>query len=340
MRALDLGLRLAFFAIVPFVATFALARFPMTPVLVNVGLTLLVFAAAEAVRARAARSPFVARLVKRRLLFEEHYRASPPRPFLFYVLYPLLLPYVLSRADMRRELWLFRGFTGGGLVVLLIAAAVELRVEWLPELGFGAFARTFVVLFAIQTLCIFVFLMPIATTVVKMHLERRFTELWILLAAAAISVAVAAAMLAYRRRHVVSWVAVERAAMRTQAAPEAARAAQIKALRAAWDNFAEVRESMDDGGWVEGDALDRAEEHLGLFYKADEAHAFTLHAVPAAAPEVLVLQCHLGRGRAPIWRALKRGAEEVSSPADLPKGMLELSRRERRISPRGRRPPR
>lgn len=328
MRALDFALRLAFFAIVPFLATFVSARFPMIPVLVNIALTLLVFAASESVRERAARSPIVARLVKRRLMFEDHYRAHAPRPFLFYVLYPLLLPIVLARAETRRELWLYRGFTGAGVVVLLIAAALDFKLQFLPELGFSAFARSFALLFAIQSLAIFVFLMPASTTIVKLHLERRFVEIWILIAVASTSVAIAATRLAVRRRHVVSWVATQRVAMRTEAAREAARAVQIKALRAAWDNLAEVRTSTDDAGWVEGAALARAEQHLALFYKADEAHAFSMHAVPASSPEVLVLQCHLGRDRPPIWRALRRNGKEVLSPADLPKGVLGLERRE------------
>src|SRR5262249_42448931 len=154
--------------IVPFVATFVSALFPMTPVLVNVALTLVVFAAAEAVRERAGSSPLLARLVKRRLAFEAHYREHPPKPFFFYVFYPLLLPYVLARPELRRELWLFRGYTGLGGAVLVISAAVDYRMSWQPELGFGAFARTWIFLIGIQTLCIFVFLMPAATTVVKL----------------------------------------------------------------------------------------------------------------------------------------------------------------------------
>ncbi|MFS8065298.1 MAG: hypothetical protein ACMG6S_02890, partial [Byssovorax sp.] len=59
MRALDFALRFAFFAIVPFLATWVSALFPMTAVLVNVALTLSIFAAAEAIRERAGRSPLL-----------------------------------------------------------------------------------------------------------------------------------------------------------------------------------------------------------------------------------------------------------------------------------------
>jgi len=333
VRALDLALRFAFFAVVPFLATRVSALFPMTLVLVNFAFTLGVFAAAEAVRERARGSPLLGRLLKRRLDFEAHYRARPPRPFLFYVFYPLLLPYVVARTETRRELWHFRGFTGGGVLLLVAGAIASYGMSWQPELGFGAFAVRWVVLLAVQTLCIFVFLMPVATTVVKLHLERRLRALWALLAVAALSSSVAIGLLVQRRRHVVSWVTTQRVMLRTDALPAAARTAQLKALRAAWDNAAELRASTDPDGWVEGDALDRAEEHLGLFYREDEAYAFSMHAYPSGSPEVLVLQCHIGRGTPPIWRALRRSGKEVTSPADLPKGVLGLERRSARRPP-------
>ena len=114
MRALDLALRFLFFAAVPFVATFVAVYFPMTPLLLNLTATLAVFAAAEVVRRHAEQSPILSRLMARRLAFEEHYQ-DIPAPVLVLRFYPLLLPYVLSRPDTRRELGYYRGFTGFGL---------------------------------------------------------------------------------------------------------------------------------------------------------------------------------------------------------------------------------
>jgi hypothetical protein len=327
MRAVDFALRLAFFAIVPFLATWVSALFPMTAVLVNVALTLAIFAAAEAIRERAERSPLLARAVRRHLDFEAYYREHPPRAFLFYVFYPILLPYVIFRSELRRELWLYRGFTGGGLGILVAAAAIDFWRSWLPNLGFKDFIITWVLLFAIQTLCIFLFLLPIATTVVKLHAERRFKAIWILFAAAALSVTVAVVAIEQRRGHLVSWATTQRVRLRTKAAPSAARNAQLQALRVVWANAPELKESIDKDGWVEGDALDRAEEQLAAFYKPDEAYAFSLHALPAGAPEVLLLQCDLGKGP-PVWRALKRSGAEITSIVDLPRGVLGLARRQ------------
>lgn len=333
MRVLDYLLRFAFFAIVPYVATLIAAFFPMTPVIVNVALTLLVFATAESLREQAARRPLLGRLLGRRLAFEEHYRENPPRPFLFYVFYPVLLPYVLVRADTRKELGLYRGLTGGGLVILLLGAAYDFWSRWLPELRLGTFVWRWALLFTVQTLGIFLFLMPIATTVVKLHLEKRTRALWSLLGVAAISVAIAAFTLIQKHGHVVSWVTTQRVLLRTRAEPEGAKAAQIRALRAAWDNLAEVRVSTDKDGWVEGDALDRVEEHLRIFYKADEAYAFSMHAIPPEAPEVLMIQCHLGRKIPAIWRALKHNGQELLNPGELPGGLLGQPRREERRPP-------
>ena len=326
MRSADFALRFAFFAIVPFLATWVSALFPMTAVLINVSLTLAIFAGAEAIRERAERSPLLARAVRRHLAFEAYYREHPPRQFLFYVFYPLLLPYVLFQAERRRELWLYRVLTGGGLGVLVAAAAIDYRRSWQPNLGFEEFLYTWVLLFAVQTLCIFLFLLPIATTVVKLHAERRLKALWILLGTATLSVTVAVIAIDQRHGHLVSWVTTQRVRMRSKTAPSAARAAQLQALRVVWANAPELKESIDPEGWVEGDALDRAEEQLAAFYKPDEAYAFSLHALPVGAPEVLLLQCDLDKGP-PLWRALRRSGVEITSIADLPHGVLGLARR-------------
>jgi hypothetical protein len=327
MRVLDFAVRFVFFATMPYLATRVAVVFPMLGVVINVALTLVVFAFAEAMRERSARSRILEKAVARRLAFETYYRENPPRPFLFYVFYPLLLPYVLSKPVMRQELLLYRGLTGGGVAILAAASAFDFYEHWLPELGFLPFITVWVMLFAVQTLALFVFLLPISTTVVKFHSERRLTELWVLFAAAAISVSIAIVQLVQKRGHIVSWVTTHRVALRTRAQPDAARAAQLGALHAVADNFAELRASTDEAGWVEGDSGQRAEDQLGLFYKSDEAYAFSLHALPARAPEVLVLQCWLpGDGRL-IWKAIKKTGVEITDPKQLPTGVLGLKPR-------------
>jgi hypothetical protein len=334
MRALDFALRLIFFAAVPFIATQVNALFPMTGVLVNLVLTLGVFVAAETVRDHASRWPLLARFVKRRLDFDAYYRQHPPRPFLYYVFYPLLFPYWLFKREARHELLLYRGMTAGGFVILLVIGGVDFYRHWLPELDFQRFIAIWVLLFAIQTACMFIFLLPIATTVVKLHLERRFRSLYVLLGVALLSISLGVIGLVNRRGHIVSWATTQRVRLRTAAEPKQAAAVQRAALKAVWANLPELAGSTDKDGWVEGDALDRAECELEDLYKADEAYAFTLHALPPGAPDLLVIQCHLGPGKPPLWRAIRKSGVEVTSEKELPPGLLGLKPRLTRKAPR------
>lgn len=333
MRALDLLLRLAFFAVLPFAVTFAAAAFPMTGVLVNMVLALAVFAFAEAVRPRAERSRVLRLLTRRHLAFEAYYREHPTGPFLYYILSPLLFPYWLLQSRARREVMLYRDLALGGVVVLLVTGALDFARNWRPHLAVERFLAVWALLLVVQMACTLVLLAPIATTVVKLHLERRRAALWLLLAVAAVSAGVAVYRLERRRAPVVSWVTTERVLLRTDVDPATARAVQLDALREVWAHPEELARSTDARGWVEDDALDRADQVLEGFYKADEAYAFTLHAVPPEAPEVLLLQCHLRWGRPTIWRALRKDGREVRSKDELPAGVLGLPRRATRRPP-------
>ena len=338
MRNLDFGLRLVFFATVPFLATRLSALFPMTGVLVNIALALVVLVFAEALRDRARGSRVLTLLVGRQLELEAHYRRRPPGPFLYYVFSPLLFPYWLVERDARREMFLHRGLTGGGLVVLAVAAVIDYFRSFRPELSVSDFLTIWAILFAVQTVCLLVFLLPIVTTVVKLHLERRRRALWFLIGVAVVSAGVAVVGLVDRRAPVVSWVTTERAILRTRARPDVARAVQLAALRVVWAHPQELLDSTDNRGWVEDDALDRAEEALETFYRADEAYGFSLHALPPRAPEVLLLQFHLGRGRPSLWRAVRKSGEEILSVDELPPGVLGLARRATRKPPTRRAP--
>jgi hypothetical protein len=326
IRALDFGLRLLFFATIPFVMTIVATLFPITGVLINIALTLIVFAFAEALRPRAEASPILRRLSARHFAFEAYYRENPPRPFLFYVFYPVLLPVVLWRPLLRRELWLYRGLTGGGVVILLAMGVIDFFRHWTPELGLAQFLPLWVAVFAVQTLAILVFLLPIATTVVKLHSERRLRELWVLFGAATISIGLAVAAIVHHRGHVVSFVTTRRVMMRTLAAPADARSAQLAALETVRDNYDELVASTDAEGWVESDSGERAEDALGAFYKSDEAYAFSLHAYPPAAPELILIQCWI-HGHDPVWRAMRRDGTEITDRKELPRGLLGLKPR-------------
>jgi hypothetical protein len=93
---LDFLVRLAFFAAAPFVLVLVASLFPVTGALVQICLGLVAFLAGEALRRVSQKSKLVSKALSSQLAFEAHYRAHRPRPFLYYVFYPLLFPYWLA----------------------------------------------------------------------------------------------------------------------------------------------------------------------------------------------------------------------------------------------------
>lgn len=318
--AADFLVRVAFFAIAPIAIVFAAAFFPVTGALVNVGVALLVFLLAEAVRSTAARRPWVRTLLSRELELEAFYRRRAPRPFLYYVFYPLLFPYWLVVADARREFWLFKGYTLSSLGFLIGSAVVQFFVYWRPELGLGDFLPILAITLGVETVLVLMLLMPIATTVIGYHQSFRRGRLVALLAVALVSTTVAIVRLSRRRDPIVSYATRARVRLRTAVSPKAARQAQLAALRAAWSHTSDVKSAVEGDGKIEGDPLDRAHEALAAFYKSDEAYAFDLWASPRRNPKLLVLYFEARRGHDPIWIALDKSGTEIRDPRRLPKG--------------------
>ena len=123
---LDFVMRLVYFAAAPFLVVFAAALFPVSGAVLQLALALGVFFLAESVRGLAARSRAVRYVVSGQLEFEEFYRAHPPRPFLYYVFYPLLFPYWLVVRDARREFWIYKGYSIATFLWLIGATGVTI----------------------------------------------------------------------------------------------------------------------------------------------------------------------------------------------------------------------
>src|SRR5437870_746305 len=111
LAVFDFALRLAFFALAPAMIVAIWFMIPITGALVNIALALVVFFAGEWVRGLSDKHGFVGKILKRQLAFEEYYRSRKPRPFAYYVFYPLLFPYWLLNKEARREFLLFKGYT-------------------------------------------------------------------------------------------------------------------------------------------------------------------------------------------------------------------------------------
>jgi hypothetical protein len=316
----DFVLRLAFFALAPIGIVRAASLFPMTGALFNVGLALVVFLAQEAIRSRIDRWPWLGWLLSRELKLEAYYRMHPPRPFVYYVLYPLLFPYWLLQTGARREFLLFKGYTLTSVGVLLVSVIVQYFVYWQPELGLRAFLPVVAVTLGIEMVFVLALLLPIATTIIALHQSMRSGRLLVLLAVGLCTTTWAIARVLHRRDPIVSYATRERVLLRTKVNPTLARAAQLDALRASWRHWQALPDAVEGDGKVEGPVLDAAHEALEKFYKHDEAFAFDLWATPKHSPKMLVLYFEARRRRAPIWLGLTQSGDEVREANDLPRG--------------------
>lgn len=325
-RALDLGARLVFFAAAPFAIVQAAVLFPVWGALVGVALAIVVFLLSERLSEVASSSWIVRLALGRELRIAAFYREHPPKPFLYYALYPLMFPYWLINPVARREVWLFKGYTFVGVVVLVVSFVGTYFYYFPPELGILHFLPIFGVSLAIEALLVLWLLMPLATSVIKLHGEARRRELVFLLLAALLATSVAAARLLNRRDPVVSYGTRERVVMRTAAARRLAREVQVSALRAAWAELSRTPTAADRDGKLVGAPLDKAHQILESLYKSDETLAFDLWASSQTNPKLMILYAEGRSWRRPIWVAIGKDGFEITDPKKLPKGAFAAMR--------------
>jgi hypothetical protein len=326
LSALDFAFRLAFFALAPFAIVVVAELFPVRGALIDVGLALLVFVASEAARTWSSRFRVLAWLLSEALAFEAHYRERLPRPFAYYVFYPLLAPYWLVVREARREFLMYRSYTLFGLLLLLGSLAWQYVSAWAPELGFRAYLPFVLLSLFVETMLVLSLLMPIATTVVWYHASFRRRRLVIVLLVGLASSALSLAYVARRREPVVSYATRERVRLRTEAAARRAHRVLGKAARAA---LAELGKGapVEADGRVEGAPLERARAVLTTFYKLDEAQAFDIWASPRHAPTLVVVYFEGRPHKRPIWVAVRRDGSEMRRSSELPQGAFRAMRR-------------
>lgn len=324
--ALDFALRLAFFSSIPFLIVRVAALFPVTGALVQIALALVAFFAGEAVQRLAARTSLAKVLLSSQLAFEEYYRAHPPRPFLYYVFYPLLAPYWIAVPEARREFLLFKGYTLASSLLLLASLAVQYAAAFPPELSVRDFLPIALGTFAVEVAVVLLFLMPIVTSVVHFHKARAPVRLSVLLAAGVVSVSVAVVRLERRRDPVVSYETRVRVRLRSAANQGAAKAALANGLHEAWKALPRARSDVDTDGKVEGAPLEKAHEGLASFYKNDEAHAFDLWYTRRPEGSLMVVYLPARRGPFPIWLAMDRKGARLEDEQQLPPGAFAAMR--------------
>ena len=325
LSAADFALRLGFFALAPFVIVRVAELFPVRGALIDMGLALSVFIAGEAARSAASRHRAVQWVLSEALAFESYYRERPPRPFAYYLFYPLLFPYWLSNRSARREFLMFRGYTVGSFLVLLASLTVQYFEYWRPELSIRQFLWSVLLTLLAETVLVLSLLMPIATTVVWYHASHRRRRLAILLATGLVSAGVALAIVARHRDPVVSLATRERVRLRTRTMPTAAHAALLQAARIASKEAA--RGGLDGDGKIEGEPLEKARDELETFYKHDEAFAFDLWGTPRRKPKIVVVYFEARKGKPPIWVAVKSDGVELDALGELPAGATREMRK-------------
>lgn len=291
----------------------------------NLALCIAVVSFIDLVRAAAGRVPLLAKILGGPLQFEQYYRLHPPKPFPYYVFYPLCFPYWLAVDSARRELLLYKTINLVSLAILGVTAVYEYFAYFRPELGVGECLHILLVAAVLELLAVMFLMMPLATSLVKYRLAGQKGRLAVLLAVGALSVTLAIVGLARRRDPVVSWAAKERVIMRTKAKKAKARQTQVAAVKHAWSILSKHwHDDLDEDGKVMGDAMDGARESLLQFYKKDEVNAFDawLFHKKGQAP-LLVLYVPAHRKKPPMFVALDRAGHEVRSLKALPKGALK-----------------
>lgn len=322
----DFVLRLSFFLVAPFAIVIAASLFPVGGVLADLVAALVVLFLGEAARRWSERSRWVALLLSLTMSFERYYKEHPPRPFLYYLFYPLCLPYWLVNRNARREFWMYRGYSLGAFLLVVATLVWQYYARWRPELGWREFVIPLALTLIAETLLVFCLLMPIGTTVIWYHMSQKRRRLVVLLFVGLLSTAAAIAYIYQKRDPVISFMTRERVGLRTAAAPRKAHRVMLQAARAGWRETV-TRKQVEGDGKVEGVPLDKARTALGAFYKPDEASAFALWASPRKNPRILVMYFEAEKGKRPIWVAIGSDGSEIRSPSNLPPGAFNAMRR-------------
>jgi hypothetical protein len=327
LDALEYGLRLVFFAAIPFGIVVLASLVPMTAALVNIVLALGAFFFGEVLRKHAQERGWLGKVLRRQLAFEEYYRDRPPKPFLYYVVYPLLFPYWLAVREARREFWLFKGYTVVTFVLAAVAGAYRYFAVYQPEIGLKTFFVSFGIGLAIEALAVITFLMPIATTVVALHKKAQHGRLVALLVVGLLSAGGAVGYLAHRHRTFPSLETRQRVSKRTFAKLKVAQTVADDALRAAWTERRKKNYERESDGTVDGAPLDVARAKLEVFYRPDEAAAFELWTTARGdKTPMMILYSEGPRAGKPVFRAMRADGTIVERAKDLPRPALRVMR--------------
>lgn len=315
MKTFDLILRLLYCAIAPIV----LAAFAMQVPVAGIALgavvaTVLAVTEGQRWRDAAGRIPLIGRVFRGPGKLGAFYQDHPPKPLIYYVLFPVLLPYILFRKPLRAEWRLYRRSGAIAIVVLAITAIVEYVRKWLPELGIGVFLSNFAAVLIIQLLLTMVVIMPLVTTILIAHARRSRAWMWLLGVVLVVGTGVAVAFLIFKP--VQSSMVDNRVALRLHAAPQRG----TKALYLAASKAIAVLPPDTPEGLVHGAPLAAARHELRALWKADEVLEFGVWTTPSPR---MVIVLELSKHH----RTIAYGVDANGAPikaADIPAAAAEL----------------
>ena len=228
----------------------------------------------------------------------EYYRQHPPKPLLYYVLYPLLFPYWLFKREARQELLAYKRVGALAVVITVITGFVDYHRNWDP-MPAKLFLRAAFANSVLGLLITMIFVMPIVTTLIGYQTRKHVKSIAALLV---IGIALGGAMaVAMRRVESVPFQTTARLKMRIEWQPESARAVMRDALERA------VHEKRDA-------AEPKAREVLATYFRPDEARAFRL----VGGDGVALLFAKVKKGRYAWVARTKTGW--ITTAAELPEG--------------------
>jgi hypothetical protein len=329
-RTIDLVLRLVYVTIAPLMLAPLAAVLPITGTLVGAGIaTIVALIGGDRWHATVDRIPVLGGVLGGMSKLGDFYREHPPKPLVFYILYPVMLPVLLFRTVPRRELALYRKINAIALVIIIAGGAWDFFRHWQPEIGFGPFFGAMIAGFVIQFFVMFALAMPIVTTVIMLRI-RGMTKTLAAVLVIILATGTIGGLAAHHMKNAIQFSTWERIDYRTKAGLAELRdciatspthdlkscAKQNRVLLALTRGIdaADTTLAGDPGAY--DIAQDRARAQIGEFYKPDEAHAFRLY-----HDEGVTVVYVRHRGRKSIWLGYSHVARKlVLQATELPPG--------------------
>lgn len=279
LRRLDHTLRFVYVLLAPAMIAALAGLIPVSGLSINAGIaTAIALAGSDRWVARTQGIPVVGRPLSKIGRLGEYYREHPPKPLVYYVLYPLFAPYWLFKKSARQELFVYKRLGALAVIITVVTAAVDFARNWQP-LPFKYFAGAMVGTMFIQLIVTFMFVMPIVTTVIEFHRHGHKKSLVVL---AVLGLLLGVAMVVgLRSVERIPFATQQRAVSRIKWKPDAARNVMERALAAP--------------------TQDEARIVLGEFFRRDEARAF----MRTQTGDVVVLWAKLRNKKHP-WMARNR----------------------------------